>query len=212
MICRQCRGIEKFFDEGEAKKDFRKYRKSGPSRTTQALVEAIKAQGIEGKSLLDIGGGVGVIQHELLRIGVSSSVGVDASTAYIAAAKDEARRQGHADRIGAHHGDFVDLADDIQTADIVTMDRVICCYHDMEQLVGLSCQRSASLYGLVYPRETWVARLEFGLFNLYMWLRRNPFRVFVHPTAAVDSLIRRNGFEQRFSLKTMVWQVVLYGR
>ena len=212
MTCRQCRGIEQFFDRKEANRDLKGYRKKGPSKTTQMLIDAIEADGIADKTLLDIGGGVGAIQHELLKAGASGAVSVDASTAYIEAAREEARRQGHADRLQQRHGDFVDLAPEIESADVVTLDRVICCYHDVELLVSLSSERATRLYCLVYPRENWVARTGFGLFNLYFWLRRSPFRIFIHPTATVDALVRRGGFRRSFYRKTLIWQVVVYTR
>lgn len=161
---------------------------------------------------MDIGGGVGVIQHELLKAGVSAAVGVDASSAYIKAVEEEAERQGHADRISSHFGDFVDEAEKIQPADIVTLDRVICCYHDLDSLVSLSTERATSLYGIVYPRDYWPVKAAFGVINLYLRLTRKTFRVFVHPTATVDALVRRSGFQQLYSTKTRIWQVVLYSR
>ena len=179
---------------------------------TRDLIEAIKAEGIEGKSLLDIGGGIGAIQHELLKAGVAGSVAVDASTACVQALQQEAQRQGHEERIRVHHGDFVDIADYVQQADIVTLDRVICCYHDLESLVRLSSERAAVLYGLVYPRATWPAMIAVVLFNLYLRLRRNPFRVFLHPRSTVDRMLRHSGFQQRFYKKNLLWQVVLYQR
>ena len=179
---------------------------------TRTLIEAIKAEGIQGKTLLDIGGGVGAIQHELLKAGAVSSTGVDASAAYVEAVDEEADRQGHKDRVTSNHGDFVQVAESIPPKDVVTLDRVICCYHDLENLVGLSSERAAHLYGLVYPRDNWVIRATFGLFNLYLRLTRNPFRVYVHSTTKVDGLIQRAGLQQRYYSKTFVWQVVLYGR
>jgi len=212
MACRQCRGIEQFFDRKEADRDLKGYRKKGPSKTTQMLIDAIEADGIADKTLLDIGGGVGAIQHGLLKAGAGAAVSVDASTAYIEAAKGEAQKQGHADRLQQRHGDFVDIAPEIEPAHAVTLDRVICCYHDVERLVSLSSERATRLYGLVYPRDNWMARTGFRLFNLFFRLRRSPFRIFVHPTATLDALVRRGGFEQSFYRKTLVWQVAVYTR
>ena len=212
MVCRQCHGIERFFDQREAEGKLKQYRNNGPRETTRVLIDALKAEGIEGGTLLDIGGGIGAIQHEFLKAGASSSIGVDASTAYIQAAEQEAQRQGHADRVRHHHGDFVEIAGNIQPADIVTLDRVICCYHDLDSLVGLSAQRAGRLYGIIYPHDNWLLRTGFGAFNTYLRLRRNPFRIFVHPTAAVDGLLRRHGFLRRFYHKTLLWQVAVYGR
>lgn len=176
------------------------------------LVQAIQDQGVAGNTLLDIGGGVGVIQHELLKAGVNEAVGVDASSAYIKTVEEEAKRQGHGDRISAHFGDFVEVAEEISPADIVTLDRVLCCYHDLDNLVNLSTDRAASLYGIVYPRDYWLVKAAFGFINLYLRLTKKTFRVFVHPTAVVDNLVRKTGLQPIHSSKTLIWQVVLYGR
>jgi len=176
------------------------------------LIDAITAEGIKGKTLLDIGGGVGAVQHELLKAGAARAVGVDASAAYISSVQEEARNQGHADRVSSIHSDFVEIADDIQPADVVTLDRVICCYHDLNSLVGLSSQRANNLYGLVYPRENWVIRVGFVFFNLYYRLFRNPFRIFPHRTSAIDRLLHLNGFQRSFYQKTLLWQIAVYKR
>ena len=212
MTCSQCRGIESFFDEREAQRKLSSYRKKGPSKTTQMLVDAIRAEGVEGKTLLDVGGGVGVIQHELLKAGVKSVVSAEAATAYANAAKEEAERQGHVGRVDYRLGDFVDIAPDIEPADIVTLDRVICCYHDVERLVGLSSSRAKRLYGLVYPHANWIFRAAFGFMNLAFWLRRSPFRVYVHSDTVVDALLQANGLRQSLRRKTLLWQVVVYTR
>ncbi len=212
MDCCQCKGIETQFDAKEADKKLKAYRKDGPAKTTRMLIAALKAEGIEGMTLLDIGGGVGAVQHELLRAGVQCATGVDASTAYVNAAQQEGERQGQAGRVIYRHGNFVDLAPEIASADIVTLDRVICCYHDMQALVGLSVAKADVLYGLVYPRDTWWLRVAISLGNLYLRVARNPFRAFVHRTQAVDALVRGNGFQQRFRKTSGLWQVVVYSR
>jgi magnesium-protoporphyrin O-methyltransferase len=135
-------------------RQLKRYHKKGPDKTTRILLDAPKVQGIEGLTLLDIGGGFGAIQYDLLKNGLRHANSVEAATAYIDAAREEALRQGLDDRIRLYHGDFVDLASEIQSADIVTLDRVICCYHDMAEQVGSSLERSRKLYGLVYPRDT----------------------------------------------------------
>lgn len=98
MSCAQCRGLERLFDESTAARDLRDYRRKGPNKTTRWLIDALKEEGIDGATVMDIGGGIGAIQHELLQAGASRAAGVDASTAYLAAIKEEAERQGHADR------------------------------------------------------------------------------------------------------------------
>ena len=176
------------------------------------LLEAVKQKGVQGNSLLDVGGGIGAIQHELLRAGVEQADSVEASTAYIEANKEEADRQGHGDRITYHHGDFVELAPNLERADIVTLERVICCYPDVEILVELSSRLADRVYGLVYPRTNWASKIAARLFNLIMWLRRSSFRVFIHPDSVIDWVTRSNGLRPISRRKTLLWQVVVYER
>jgi hypothetical protein len=211
MNC-QCEGIEQFFDPEEAERDLRSYHKSGPHHTTQMLLDAIRAEGVDGKTVLDIGGGIGAIQHELLKAGAASAVSVDGSSAYLQTAKAEAERQGFADRVTYHHGNFVELTGSLENADVVTLDRVICCYDDMESLVSLSAQRAGRLYGVVYPRRSLGARLVVGVENIWMKIKGNPFRVFVHDPSAIRSVIEGSGLTRRFAATTLVWRVELYAR
>lgn len=208
----QCKGVEMMFNQKSAVRELKQYRRKGPKRTTQMLIDALKTEGIEGMTLLDIGGGVGAIQHELLSAGVRSAANVDASAAYVAVAKEEAERRGHTGLVSYYHGDFIQLAPEIAPADIVTLDRVICCYDDMQALVGLSSARARNMYGLVYPRDTWWMKIWVVIENFLYWLIRNPFRSFVHPTERVEAVVRSSGLRRRLYLKTFLWQVVVYAR
>jgi len=163
-------------------------------------------------TLLDIGCGVGTIQHELLKAGVSGCLNVEASSAYIEVAREEANRQNHADSISHLHGNFVDLAMEVPDSDIVTLDRVICCYHDVNALVDLTSERAREIYGIVYPRNTWWTRKYTALENLILRIQRNPFRSFVHPTEVVERIVHSKGFERRFFREVGYWQVVVYRR
>jgi magnesium-protoporphyrin O-methyltransferase len=212
MNCCQCQGIEELFSREYVTNELSRYRAKGPDNTTRILTEAIKAEDIAGLTLLDIGGGLGAIQHELLAAGVDHATNVEASTAYITAAKTETQRRGQAERVSYHHGNFVDLAKDLPQADIVTLDRVICCYPDMENLVGLSAARARKLYGLVYPRDTWWIKAGLGLGNLYYRLRRSAYRAYVHQTKAVEALVSDHGLKRKAYRKTLFWQVVVFAR
>ena len=212
MSCRQCRGIEGMFDEKYVTNELSRYRKKGPGDTTRLLIEALKKEGVQGLTLLDIGGGVGAIQHGLLEAGAVQAIDVDASSAYLSAARVEAQRRGYTDRIRFQQGDFVDLAANITPADIVTLDRVICCYPDMEKMVGLSVARTWKIYGMVIPRESWWVKIGLGVGNFFFRLRRNPFRTYVHPIRAVEAILSSNGFKRHSYRKTFIWQVAVYTR
>ena len=212
MYCSQCQGIEEVFSQEYVRRELKSYRRKGPGKTTRLLTKAIEKEGVEGLSLLDIGGGVGAIQHELIAAGVREVTSVDASTAYLEAAREEAEKRGQAERVTYHQGNFVDLADEIAPADIVTLDRVICCYPNMEKLVKLSAKRALKIYGLVYPRDAWWVRAGLAIGNLYMRVRGSAFRTFSHPTKAVEEIVRSYGFRQESYSQSLVWQVVVYKR
>lgn len=212
MNCCQCQGIEELFSQQFVNKELARYRKKGPDKTTRILTEAIQEAGVDGLTLLDIGGGVGLVQYALFDAGVRQAMSVDASMAYLSAAKEEAQRRGLADRVSYRHGDFIDMAEEIAPADIVTLDRVICCYNDMEKLVNLSAERAGKLYGLVYPRDTWWVKVMLTIENFFYWLRRSSYRAFVHSTRSVEDLLGRNGLKRSVYHLTLVWQVVVYSR
>lgn len=207
-----CQGAEGLFDERHAERDLRRFRSKGPKRTTRMLLDALTAEGIEDASVLDIGGGVGAIPHTLLSTGASGARIVDASSAYLRAARQEAARRGHADRIDVHHGDFVGLAPEIPRHDVVTLDRAICCYRDMPALVGASADRAARLYGIVVPRDAWWNRMGIFLVNAGLRLTGSAFRVFVHPPKDIERMLRDQGLERVYSGRTLVWQVGVYVR
>lgn len=208
----QCQGIEIEFNRKAAAAQLKRYRARGPAVTTRMLIDALKAVGVEGMTLLDIGGGIGAIQHELLKAGVVQATGIEASIAFVNAATEEATRMGHADRIRLLHGDFVKLAPEIPPADIVTLDRVICCYPNMPSLVGQSAARARGFYSVVYPRSIWWNRVGLTFLNFVRRLQGNPFRVFAHRAEDVDALIRENGLTPRFHRQTFVWRVDIYSR
>lgn len=205
------RGFE-IFDRKSAEGDLARYREHGPDRTTRLLIDLIGREAVIDASLLDIGGGIGAVDHELLAEGAAHATLVDASAPSRVAARDEAGRRGHLDRLDIVDGDFVARASEIERADIVTLDRVICCYPDMASLVRLSAARARHLYGLVLPRDRWVIRLAVRLENVWLRLRGVQFRAFAHPNDRVDALVREAGLLPRGEHRTFFWRVVLYER
>jgi magnesium-protoporphyrin O-methyltransferase len=213
MICNKCSGIEKVFNQEMASRELTNYRKKGPDGGTRRLIDALKSEGVEAMTLLDIGGGVGAIQHELFKAGLAAATDVDASSAYLETAQEESGRQGTRERSTFHHGNFVEIAPEIDPADIVTLDRVICCYADMQGLVRLSSQRAKKFYAVVFPRDHWLLRIGGAVGNFFLRLSGNPFRFFVHPTAEVEAIVESNGLRRRhYFTSGFMWQVIVYAR
>jgi SAM-dependent methyltransferase len=204
--------FDRQFDARHAAQHLRAYRRDGATGLTRALIDGLAADGLEGRTVLDIGGGVGAVHHELLRAGASAAVDVDASRAYLAAARGEAQRQGHADRVRYIAGDFVAVAPTLDAVDLVALDRVICCYPDMTALVGRSAALARRRYGIVYPRDAWLARAAVALLNARFRLSRSSFRSFVHPTSEVEAVIAGHGLVKRYERTTLIWQLAIYER
>ena len=137
---------------------------------------------------------------------------LNAATAALSVAATESQRLGHAERVTYLHGDFVTLAPTVAPATLVVLDRVVCCYPAMPALVEAAAARAERLLGLVYPHDAWWVRLGMQVLNTGLALQRTTFRVFCHPTAAVDAQIRQAGLTQRFRRIRGPWQVVVYER
>ncbi|MDE3230191.1 MAG: methyltransferase [Chloroflexota bacterium] len=213
MTCSQCQsGGANVFSEGQATSQLKRFRKKGPRKTTRLLLNALTGEGVEGQTLLDIGGGIGAISLSLLTSGVTTATEVDASSAYAHTARAEAAQRNMSDRFTCREGDFVALAEDIPVAGIVTLDRVICCYPNMPALVGQSAAKAARLYGAVYPRDLWWTRASSKVMNFVSRLFRSPLRNYIYPTAAVDAIIRDSGLTPRVQRNAGYWQVVVYAR
>jgi 2-polyprenyl-3-methyl-5-hydroxy-6-metoxy-1,4-benzoquinol methylase len=202
-----------FYDEKLAASQLRRYRQEGPIPSTQALIDALKAEGVEGATMLDIGGGIGAIQHELLAAGAAQATSVDASAPYLEAAREESEHRGFGDRVTYRHGDFVEIAESIPPADIVTLDRVLNVYPDWERLADLSAARAKRLYGLVYPRDTRMVRFVVFVMNVMLRLRRKPVRAAIRPADAIERIVRKNGLSPHFSQSVgQAWQAAVYRR
>jgi methyltransferase family protein len=205
-------GCANVFSSKEAEGDLKRYRKNGPESSTQALIDALIAEGVDGATLLDIGAGIGAIQLELFEAGLARAESVDATEAYVETARGEAERRGYGDRVAGRVGDFVAVAAEIQAADFVTLDKVVCCYRDMPALLGRAAERANRAIGLVYPREAWWNRVAARAIAAWGWLTRDPTRWILHPVADIDAVLDEAGFERREVRRELLWHIALYTR
>jgi len=212
MGCCQCQGIENMFDKKAAKRALKRYLKKGPSKTTGMLLKALHKTEVKGLDFLDIGGGIGAIQYDLIKAGASNGTSIEASPAYIDLVKEEIHKNNLAEIIDFKHGDFTAIASDVDSADIVTLDKVICCYDDMSELVRLSSTLSQKIYAIIYPRDVWWTKLALPFINFYPIIKRSPFRVFIHPTKKVEDIIFRNGLKRDYYDTTLFWQVAIFSK
>src|SRR5260221_1670652 len=212
MPCNCCEMENNTFGEEEAKTNLKDYRRRGPANQTKLILEAVRSLGLRDAALLDIGGGIGTIHHELLKDMASEATHVDASSAYLKIATEEAKRLGHSEQVKFIHADFTDVADELKQADIVTLDRVVCCYPDFRSLLKAAAGKSRSAIALTYPREIWYLRSGLKVANFFQRLRNDPFRIFLHPVLEMESLLNGEGLQKIAVRRLFVWEMALYQR
>jgi magnesium-protoporphyrin O-methyltransferase len=200
------------FDARTAERELRDYRRHGARGWTARLIDALAAGGVDGLSVLEIGAGVGAVHQSLLAAGAATATDVDASGPYLAAARAEAERLGLADRVTFLKGDAVALADAVPEADLVALDRVVCCYGDMPALVGLAAARTRRRLALVLPRDRPLVRAAIALGNAWYTVTRDPFRIHAHRLEAVVDVARAAGLRPTGEHRGLFWQTLVLER
>jgi len=164
-----------------------------------------------GKATL-IGAGIGALTFEALDRGCSRAVIVDASSAYLAAASDEAGRRGRTGAVQLMKGDFVTVSGKVPAASVVALDRVVCCYPSYQDLLGEALKHAETAIALSYPRERWYVRLFQFLETVGRRMQKNHFTTFVHPEAGIRAMIEGAGFRLVSRRGTLVWHADVYRR
>jgi SAM-dependent methyltransferase len=204
--------VEHMFDHKVAASELRRYRRRGARFTTRMLRDAIRAHAPSAVTLLDVGAGVGALTFELLEAGVAQATVVDASSAFLGVGRDEAARRKVDARIEWRHADFVDVAPSLPSLDVVALDRVVCCYPAIDELLTEAASHARSCLAMPYPLERWSVRSVVSVQNAVRRLTGNAFQVFVHPTGLMEDVVRRQGFELVSRRGTLIWRADVYVR
>ena len=207
-----CEATDRHFTRERAQGELATYQRRGPTGTARLLLRSLAALGISPDTLLDVGAGVGVLHQELLQGRCQGAVHVEAAAAYIEVARAETLRRGHGGRVEFRHGDFLALAAELAPADLVTLDRVVCCYPDLEPLVRSSAAKARRYYALSFPHDRWYMRVHTWWQNRRRRMAGNQFRTFVHPVTQIYSALQEAGFEVRVSRRTLGWEVLVCTR
>ncbi len=213
MVC--CTGYcaaEERFNHKVAERDLRRYRRRGPNDTTRLMLAELRRWPLERRRLLDLGGGIGVIAWELAGSGVASATMVEASPAYLEVARREAGSRYGSRPTQFILGDFAVIAGTLSDADVVTLDRVVCCYPDAEALLRQAAGRARQLLAFTYPRDRWHVRTGFALINFLLRLTGKKFRAFVHAPERMAAVLEASGLVRATQRKTLVWMLDLYHR
>lgn len=179
--------------------------------TQRILFDALRARGVDGQTILEVGCGDGRLHRRLLELGASSAVGIELQERYIVTAREYARAEELEDRVAYHSGDFMDLAVTLEPANIVILDKVVHCTHAPERLIRLSTAKARSLYAVAFPAPCPLLRTSMRLLSPLLRLVL-PFRVRFSPPERVRTWIRGNGFERVFQQETEMWHTEIYAR
>jgi len=210
MISQNCCGAERIFDSKKAKKQKKTYLKKGPRGSTRTLIRLLNEYNMEGKSLLDIGGGVGAIQWHFLEKGGITTTGIDASPAYINIAREIAEEKKVMDKTTFINSDVTETCNNVSPHDFVTLDKVVCCYPDYRALLNTACDNSREILALTMPLSGTIPKVISWLGNSWFSLNKVPFRTHVHPRKMVDNFIRNKGFRLVHEKLSFPWYLMVY--
>ncbi len=211
MDCCTTEGTDRIFS-GHARRYAKRFRKNGLDRAQRSILKALENAGIMGRSILDVGCGVGGLHLTLLKKGACSAVGVEVSAGMIEEAKKLAKEFGVAGRTSYTHGDLTSVNGSVHLSDIVILDKVLCCYPDPEKLIDISAAKARILYAVSYPRKSWYAAIGFSMAQRMGMLFRWSFHPYYHQPARLDALIMQHGLQQVDTRTTPIWQVKLFRR
>ncbi len=206
--CCEPRVYERMFGANKARRDAQRYRTRGLGGTSRDLVEL--AGDVSGASILEVGGGVGAIEVELLAAGAERATDVELSGEYEDEAQKLLAERGLSDRVERRVGDFV--AEPIESHDVVVMHRVVCCYPDVDGLVGVAAARARRRLLLTVPQERWYTRTGVRVINLVLRVSGSEFRVFVHPLARIDAAAASQGLSLGERRRGRIWESAVYER
>jgi 2-polyprenyl-3-methyl-5-hydroxy-6-metoxy-1,4-benzoquinol methylase len=206
--CCDPRGCDQFFSAGFARRVAKRYRKRGLDRTARRMVEFLQSRGLDGATILEVGGGVGEIQLELLKRGAERTVNLELSPGYEQEAERLAQEAGLDRRVERRLHDIAVDPADVEPVDVVVLHRVVCCYPDYERLLGAAADHARRLLVFSHPPRNPISHAILAAENLGFRLARKDFRVFAHPPPAMLAVLERHGLRPVFTRRGFPWQVI----
>jgi len=200
-------GYRTIFSEKSARSEVRRYRRKGLDKLSRRIAELVTERGVDGKTMLEVGGGIGAIEIELLKAGVTRAVNIELTPTYEEAAAELLRETGLAGRVERQVIDFVAAGTDVEAADFVVLNRVICCYPDMPRLTAAAAERVRQTLILTFPNSRWWTRLGLTIVNFGFRVVRLQFRIFLHRPEQILAAAERNGLKIALNDRGLLWQV-----
>jgi magnesium-protoporphyrin O-methyltransferase len=188
----------------------RRYRRKGLDDNQKQIVETLESLGLEGVSLLEVGCGVGALHQTLLEKGAATAVGIDLAPRMLELAGKRAREHDLEQRTVYKSGDFVEISDTLEAADVTVLDKVVCCYPAPRELITAVIACTRGVIALTYPRKHLIGEIFNHIWNFGFFLFRSDFRGFVHDPHLVQQLIESRGFHRVFNHDSIMWHTQVY--
>jgi magnesium-protoporphyrin O-methyltransferase len=187
------------------------FKKDGLDDTSLVVSEALGSRGLSGSSVLELGCGIGALSIELLNRGAASVRGLDLSTDMVQLARTLAKESGVSEKVVFERGDGAKA--DLPSSDVVVLDKVLCCYPDMEALLDNSSSAARRYYVISLPDDT---RGATRFLRLFLPLQaiipgRSSFRFFIHSTHRIEERLGAKGFTSVTKSKVgWIWSVFIF--
>jgi magnesium-protoporphyrin O-methyltransferase len=204
--CCRAGSCERFFKPSVARRSLETYRRKGLDALERQMVASASTGTLDGLRVLEIGGGIGRIQAELLDAGAGEGEIVELVSAYGPYARELAREKSLEARTSFHVLDILEEPDGVEPADVVILNRVVCCSPDGVALAAAAGRLARRALVLSFPRDVFWVRAGVRMLNASLWLTRNPFRVYVHRPAALFAAAEAEGVHVREGDQGAFWQ------
>ena len=188
----------------------KRFTKNGFEPSQKQLLQGLEQVGFQNASLLEVGSGVGYLHQVLLEQGAKNAVGIDLAMDMLKEAQAWADEKGLTDQVQYIQGDFIELLDQVDKADMTILDKVVCCYPHAELLINSSTAKTNQVYALTYPRNRWFIKAVIEIMAFILKLSGSDFRAYVHNPNDIERWITEAGFKKSFQEKTFIWLTQVY--
>jgi SAM-dependent methyltransferase len=189
-------------------------RDPGLVAVSERLSDALLSLDPTGRTVLELGCGRGGLLLRQVQAGATRATGVDLSSAAIDAARDRFEQAQLSECAHLSVGDAARVP--LEPHDWVILDRVMCCYPDVERLLANTLPAARQIYAFTVPTSRgWrgvIARLEEWLENAWNSLRGQPCPGYVHSLDLIEERLVNAGFRLRHRDRQRLWHIAIYER
>jgi hypothetical protein len=210
--CCRAGACEEIFTGRFARRSLENLRRKGLGDVEQRMVAIASESGVEGTRILEIGGGLGALQAELLDAGAARGEVVELVAAYEPYARELARERGLEERTSFRVVDVLEEPEAVEPADVVLLNRVVCCSPDGVELARRSAALSTRTLVLSFPRDVFWVRFGLRVVNAGLAVFGRSFRVFAHPRHALVAAAEGEGLSFAGGWRGTLWELTAFRR